>query len=225
MHLAAGHALTAIVLLAAAVAAGGPWLVLLWPAACAATLAWAYASNRPAVFGKRADGSLAWPSLLLLLPYLASVWAFFHLKRLFEGSGAAWQLVAPGLYLGRWPLDGELPGDVDLVVDVSAEFPRTRAVSGRRYRCLPTLNRWVPGEDELRALVGELADESAPMYLHCGAGKGRSATVAAGVLIARGLAPDAAAAETELRRSRPGVRLHPVQRRLVDRLQAARPVP
>jgi protein-tyrosine phosphatase len=196
------------------------WLPL-WLALSNALIAYAYACNRVAVFGKRRDGAIAPLNLVLMLPYLLLVWAFFWLKVLGLRPEPCWHQVAPGIYLGRKPRAPELPPDCRMVVDLTCEFFEERAVTGGyAYRCLPILNRHVPGDAELCALLDDLRDFAEPVYLHCGAGRGRSAMVAAALLVLRGLSPDVADAERTLRRARPGVRLHAAQVVLIERLCA-----
>src|SRR5262249_39640038 len=92
--------------------------------------------------------------------------------------------------------------------------------TGRNYLCLPTLDNTAPEEGAVREMVAVLAGTTSAVYIHCAAGHGRSATVAAAVLLARGLASDVKEAEALLRKARPGVRLSPEQRHLLERLTA-----
>lgn len=222
LRLAAGYALAG-----AGATAVAPFLhawawLAWWFAGASAVLAYAYAVNQPAVFGKRPDGRLAPLSVIVLLPYLLFAWGFFRLKLAWLRGAPAYHRVADGLYLGRRPYPAELPEDCTLVVDLTAEFPaHPELVAARPYRCLPTLNRHVPSESEFCTLLDELRRWDGPLYLHCGAGRGRSAMVAAALLVLRGSARDAADAEDQLRRVRRSVRLHPAQRALVDRCAAA----
>jgi hypothetical protein len=220
------HALTFFVLAAGlvvvAVSADHPayWL-LLWPAVSFALVGVAYGGVGPRVFGKRPDGTLAPWALVVLFPYLALTWLLWHLARLVSRESCSHEIV-PGVWLGRRALSHELPAGIELIVDLTAEFPRPTGVNiGRAYYCLPTLDATAPGEAGFRELVQRLAAWPGPVYVHCAAGHGRSATVVAGLLLARGLAADARQAEAALRKVRPGVRLNRAQRALLER--AARP--
>jgi protein-tyrosine phosphatase len=217
-RLALGHGLLGTGALAAAPALGaGAWLAL-WLAASHFALAYAYAVNRPAVFGKRPDGTLAPLSTALLLPYLLFVWGFFALKLAGLRREPCAHRVGERLYLGRRPRAGEVPPECDLVVDLTAEFPADRALaSTRAYRCLPTLNRHAPQDADFIALLTELLAWDGGVYVHCGAGRGRSAMVAAALLVLRSDARDTLDAERILRAVRPGVRLHPAQKAVIDR--------
>jgi hypothetical protein len=205
----------------AALAHGSSWL-LVWLGLSNLLLGYAYFGNRVAILGKRSDGSIAWLSLLLFLPYFTLVWAFHWLKLAGLRTEPCWHQAAPGLYLGRKPRRSELPPDCRLIVDLSAEHAETRdVVRACRYRCLPVLNRHVPGDAELNALLRELLDEERAIYVHCGAGRGRSAMLVAALLVLRGHAADVTAAERALQQIRPGVRLHRAQRALIARQCAA----
>ncbi len=194
----------------------GPYLWLLWLAACWLGLSWAYLRNRPQLLGKRADGTLRRPSAILFLPHLAASEAYFHFKRLVLKLEPCWNQAAPGIYIGRRPLPRELPAGVRWIVDLTAELHEPgELVRHAHYRYLPALNRWVPDAADFRRLTRELASVAEPIYVHCGSGLGRSATVVAALLILRGLEPDADRAERRLRRIRPRVYLHPAQRQLV----------
>jgi protein-tyrosine phosphatase len=215
--------LFALYLLALAVLLGGLGWLLLWPAVSFLLLAAAYAGLGPRIYGKRPDGRLAWWAVLLLLPFLLLTWGLWHLARLFSKEACAHE-VAPGLWVGRRPFAHELPPDVGLVVDLTAEFIVARGVTtGRSYLCLPTLDALAPDEGAVRELVAAVAGSTTAVYIHCAAGHGRSAMVAAAVLLARGLAADAKEAEALLRKARPGIRLTPSQRQLLERLRSGGP--
>jgi protein-tyrosine phosphatase len=129
------------------------------------------------------------------------------------------QEAAPDLYVGRWPRPSELPEGCRLVVDLTTEFPEARAITrDRPYLSLPILNRHVPSAEAMLSVLRALADFEGPVYVHCGAGRGRTAMLAAALLVLRGHCPDLDAAEALLRQRRPGVHIHPVQRRLIDRV-------
>ncbi len=196
---------------------GWAWL-LLWPALSFAVVAAGYAGLGPRIFGKGSDGRLAWWAVVVLLPYLLLTWTLWHLHRRVRRAPPCHE-VAPGVWLGRRPLHHELPADVVLVVDLTAEFFAARRVrDGRDYLVLPTLDGTAPDEQRVREVVARLREHAGAVYIHCAAGHGRSALVAAALLLARGLAADDRQAEALLRRVRPGVRLTPPQRRLLRQL-------
>lgn len=205
----------AAVLLAEAALLGGWYTLLAWPGLSFLGVGRAYAGLGPRLLGKRADGSLAAWAVALLLPYFLLTWLLWHVQRRLSAPPPC-QEVAPGLWLGRRLLPAEVPAGISLVVDLTAEFPEPGGVRrGRTYRCLPTLDGHVPSVAALAAVVEALAGWPGPAVVHCAAGHGRSAMVAACVLLRRGLASSPAQAEEILRGVRPNVELSRRQRETV----------
>ena len=165
----------------------------------------AYALLWPGVFGKKADGRMAPWALAINLPYLFVIWTIWWVRRF--GSEAVYDRVAPGLWLGRRPRAGQMPGGIELVVDLTAEFPRPPGAAGVEYVCLPTLDGTSPAKEPFKRLVGRVAPFSGEVYVCCAAGHSRSAAVAAAVLIERRQASDVDDAERRLRAARPRVHL------------------
>lgn len=198
---------------------GGAGLVLLWPALSFLLVGAAYLAHRPALLGKRPDGTQAGWAVLLLGPYFLLTWATWHAERQL-GRGDCAHEVAPGLWVGRRPFAPDLPDGVRLIVDLTAELPAAAAVRRHPgYLCVPTLDATAPEPSALRGLLERLRGEE-QIYLHCASGHGRSATVAAALLLARGLAASVEEAEAQLRQRRPGIRLNAAQRRSLERVVA-----
>lgn len=108
-------------------------------------------------------------------------------------------LVAPGVWVGRRPRVHELPEGVAIVVDLCAELPAAPGVAsdrganrasgsapGRAYLAIPTLDATSPTPAQLVRAVDTVLSASGPAFIHCAFGHGRSATLAAAVLIRRG---------------------------------------
>lgn len=200
----------------AAVVGGLAWWNL-WLAAAFAHVGAASLFARPRALGKRPDGSLAWPAVLLLLPFFLLTWALWHVQRAVSRE-RCWDRVGPGLLLGRRPLAGELPRELTHLVDLTAEFPAARGVARRAvYRCVPLLDACAAPDDVLLALVADLRELPGPIYVHCAQGHGRSAMVVIALLLARGAA-SVEQAEAAVIAARPGVRLHAEQRAALIRL-------
>ena len=123
--------------------------------------------------------------------------------------------MVPGVFVGRRLPLTDLPPGVGVVVDLTSEFAAPSCVRTRegKYVCLPTLDGHAPSARALRALLDEVADNEGPLYVHCAAGHGRSAMLAATLLVRRGHAADVDEAMALMRKSRPAVRLMPAQRR------------
>jgi protein-tyrosine phosphatase len=192
------------------------WL-LLWPGVSFLLVGAAYAGLGPRVFGKRPDGRMAGWDVLLLLPFLLLTWGVWHLWRLLSRE-PCWNEVRPRLSIGRRTLPHEMPPGVDMVVDLTAEFPEPRGVrQGREYVCLPILDNTAPDESSLRRLVERVVAWPGVVLVHCANGHRRSGLVVAAVLLARGEAADAAEAIKIVKAARPGVRLKKAQRELLQR--------
>ncbi len=204
-------AVIAVAQIAAGAALGLPGAALLWSGTAWGVVAAGYAGAGPRVFGKREDGSLRAAHIALLLPFLLVAWGAWWLRR----SPTCGHEVAPGLWLGRRPLTGEIPAGVAAVVDLTSEFSRSSGVAGRAYLCLPTLDHSAPDVRALHGAVAWIDAAPGPVFVHCAAGYGRSATVVAAALIARGRATDATAAMEIVRASRRYARLNEEQARVL----------
>src|SRR5262249_23998238 len=161
-----------------------------------------YLSNRPAWLGKR-DGRLT-PSALLILPYLVAFRVAIELIRWWRDPDVP-SLVSPGLWVGGRVEARTFPPGVTNVVDLVAEYPAprwVRALPG--YRNLPVLDgAEPPSREAFLGVVRDLRDVTADILVHCDSGRGRAPTMAAALLIARGLAPDVDSALALVRAGRP----------------------
>lgn len=174
----------------------------------------------------RTASPLAWLVRGLLLPYR---WLAYGLLRAKVALRHVRQIdrIIPHLYLGRRPLPGDRAGleayRLQAVVDLCAEFPasgRLVGVSESDYLSIPAMDGTAPSIHDIRAAVEWIdarLDQGRPTLVHCAAGHGRSATVVACLLIARGLATTADEAEKMMQAVRPGVRLNRQQKRQVQR--------
>lgn len=204
-----------------AVQHGGWWWLLLWPGISFVTVAAGYFGLGARVFGKTADGTQRWWPVALLAPYLLFSRVVWEILTRVSREDCCNEVV-PGLWLGRRPRPSEIPPEVGLLVDMTCEFPVPVCRSaGVQRLCLPTLDAMVPDDDSFRRAINTIVACPAPVYVFCAQGHGRSATLAAAVLIARADAPNVETAETMLRRLRPGVRLSRSQRAFVRRMTAA----
>jgi len=200
-----------------------PWWLLLWPALAWIVIAGAFRANRPDLLGKRPEGGRPLILTVFFGPYLAYPRVLWLLKRIFGVDPVAHHEVGPGLWLGRRPLAGERAPRTDIVVDLAAECGiDSRRFGSARYVSLPALNKLPPPPAALRMAVSDLAaDRRKSIFVFCSAGKGRSATFAAGILVARGLCASASEAEAHLAAIRPGVRLHPGQKHVLLSLRSS----
>ena len=185
------------------------WL-LAWTALSCFVVAWAYAANRPEVFGKQEDGRVRLANQLLLLPYLTAFQAACWLIRVVRPLPPVDE-VASGVYVGGRLREAAIPPSVELVIDLVAEFPGARGVRSRPgYRCLPVLDGHHPRSlDSFLCRTVEAAAAPGGVLIHCESGIGRAPTAAAVLLVARGLVPDPASAVELMAKRRP--KIHPTR--------------
>jgi hypothetical protein len=181
------------------------WLTVRWMGLAAAVLAMLYAVTELGMHEPGAAlGAQGAPAALLravLLPYRAVAGLVLAVRVLLSREAPEHEVV-PGLLLGRRPLVAsdrsrlERAG-VGAVVDLCAEFGPSRSVLGLAPADalrLPALDGTAPSRRLLEAVawIEERLARGQRILIHCAAGHGRSATVVAGVLLARmaGLAPD-----------------------------------
>jgi hypothetical protein len=160
-----------------------------WTSASCAVATVVYLANRPEWLGKR-DGRLT-PRALLILPYLVAFRIAIELIRWWREPDAP-SLVSPGLWVGGAVDARTFPPGISHVVDLVAEYPApawVRALPG--YRNLPILDgAEPPSREAFLEMIRDLRDVTGSVLVHCDSGRGRAPTMAAALLIARGLAPD-----------------------------------
>ena len=191
---------------------GGPDLLLAWAALSSAVVGSAYARSDARPIGKRPDGTIGRPSLVALMPYFLYAWGVWRARAWITGEAVADE-VAPGVWVGRRPTDADLPPDTRLVVDLAAEFPAAADVRRRPgYLSVPTLDGTATSPAAMADALARLESAGGVAYIHCAFGHGRSAALAAALIVRRGLAADVPDAEALMRRRRPGIRLKRSQR-------------
>lgn len=187
---------------------------LAWIAADLLAVGVAYWTRLHGVFGKRRDGAMGTLNVIAFLPFLLLSWTTWHLLRLLSREPAV-SRVAPDLFLARRLLPGEIPGEVNLVIDLTAEFPERRsALATRTYTAFPILDAGVPSPEAVRGLLNALPS-SATALIHCAQGHGRTAMIAACLLLGRGHAATVDDAVARVLSARPRARMNRHQRALV----------
>ncbi len=181
----------------------------LWPAAVLVATTIVYLARAPRAFGKRTDGTLAWAVWLVWGPLFAYQWMVHELLRALSKEPVADE-VFPGIWVGRRPRARELPPGIAIVIDLCAEFPAARGIRhGRTYLAIPTLDATAPTPEQIVQAVDAVMAASGAAFIHCAFGHGRSATVAAAVVIRRGDATlEDVEAKMRARRSRIGLNAH-----------------
>jgi Dual specificity phosphatase, catalytic domain len=199
---------------ALAATATGPWWGVVALVACLAAtllaLAACYASRH---FGVPVEAALTRPGWAwlwaLLWPYRSLAMLTLRVARRVDREAVASE-VAPGLWVGRWPFPDEMGRlrtvGVSAVLNLCAEFRPGRWPEDVVTTAVPLLDGVAPMPDDLDRAVAWVLNrraEGQTALIHCAQGHGRSATVAAAVLVALGHASDAAAALAIVRASRP----------------------
>lgn len=197
---------------------GVPGWLLLWLGISLVLVGIAYGLRTPTLLGKQSDGTMAWWAIGLLMPYLFLTWSLWHIQVLISPEECCHE-IAPGIWLGRRAFANELPDNISLIVDLTAEFPEPRnAIIGKDYICVPTLDADVPAVMVFQELIDKISAWQGNIYIHCALGHGRSATVAAALLIAKGLADNANQAEAIIKKLRPGIEFTKAQRYLLKKV-------
>lgn len=199
--------------------AGGVFFV--WVTLAHIVVAAGYLGVGARVFGKSRDGQRSIWGILGCGPYSG---AMHVIRRIYflAINEAPFHRMSDTIYVGRrasYAMIREIPG-LAAIVDMTAEFVEPADLQeeigkGRlRYHCLPTLDGMPPSVEDLSALVAELKEARVPTYIHCAAGHGRAATVAAALLVARGDAADIEDAVSKMRAIRPGIHPSGTQKRI-----------
>jgi protein-tyrosine phosphatase len=176
----------------------------------------AYVFLGAGAFGKQTNGNMDWRRVLFLFPYLAATWLLWYAQKTLTKE-PIYSQIAPGIWLGRRCFAHELPPEVELVVDLTAEFAEPRQMrEGRAYICVPTLDASVPSLEAFQKLIQRIIDFEGQTYIHCALGHGRSATVVIAVLVARGNALSLDQAEQRVKLARPGIGVNTAQRHLLQ---------
>mgnify|MGYP000393782572 CR=1 FL=1 len=185
--------------------------ILAWPGAVLIATAIVYLRGAPRALGKRDDGTMAAWAWAAWAPLFAYMRIAHELAR-YATSESVGDEVAPGIWVGRRARLHELPPEIALVVDLCAELPEAPGVVQRQpYLLVRALDETAPQPRELAAAVDAILAARGPVFIHCAFGHGRSAAVAAAVLVRRG---DATLADVEakLRARRPKIGLNRLQR-------------
>jgi hypothetical protein len=154
-------------------------VILMWIAANALTISVAYFTNSPGVYGKKEDGSIRWPVAFWMAPWLLFVRMVWHLQNIVSRTPLYSEIV-PDLFVGRLCQYQSLPGDVSVVVDLTAEFPTPRSLRSKVLTiCLPTLDGCAPDWKKCQQAFELIDNQSGRIYVCCANGHGRSVTFAA----------------------------------------------
>ncbi len=217
-RLGARYGLSALALLILALALGGGWLWLLWPAASLGLITANYCVLGAWGFQKRADGRLTPAARWLYAPYSAAAWVN---SRLWTRHHPQPDRIVDNVWLGRLPAPSE-QGSFKAIVDLCAELPINP--QGRAYHSIPVLDLIAPTPAEClqAAQAIERLRSNGPLLVCCALGYSRSATAVAAWLLHSGRAATIDQALTIIRTARANVVLHPAHREALEGLPNAR---
>jgi len=111
--------------------------------------------------------------ILINLPWLIFTWGIWALESLLSREDAINKIQDTNISIGRYPRFSKLQDEYDMIVDVTAEFPKSCDHAG--YVCLPNLDGVALRNVELPYPI----DPNQRVLIHCAQGHGRSATFAA----------------------------------------------
>lgn len=216
-HNAGGMRYGSLVSLAAALFGLAAWKLsawaLLWPALSFGLVALGYFGLGAWMLGKQKDGTREPWGYLLGGPFILFMHGLRAGLNKLRWREDPWNEVVDGIYVGRLVPLAQLPSDVGTVVDLTSEHLPDRAlVKAKTYVCLPTLDGSAPAHDELVELLRHRDEWPGKVYVHCAAGHGRSALVAACLVVLGGFADSVDEAMTRMKKKRSKVHLVPQQR-------------
>ena len=101
----------------------------LWPTLSIALVATGYLGFGAAILGKQGNGTRKPWGFVVAGPFLVFMWSVRRVLLQLRRDEAPWDLVAPGIYVGRMMNAAALPTDTGTVVDLTSEFSAPRSVT------------------------------------------------------------------------------------------------
>lgn len=201
----------ALALAGVAISRGGWYLLLLWPAASLAVVSSGYLGLGPRVFGKTPRGTLAPFNILLLLPFLLSLWTLWLVARNFRREKPYHELTK-NILIGRRLMSHEVPKGIDHIVDLTCEFIEPRKLRELSYFSFPILDASIASEEQLKGWLRQTSELEGIVYIHCAEGRGRTGLFAAALLLQLGVVKSVDDAISLTTAKRPQVKLNAQQR-------------
>jgi len=198
------------------------WSIAYWPAVTNLAFALGYVSSIVQYGVSQAlkgPAGFRW-SAIFFSPTLILIWTWWGFRQyVLLRNFLPYGLVYKNYYVGRYPVD-PLPKDVDAIVDLTAEFPRS-ADSNQAYFCVPSLDVTLPEpKDLLRTVYAVMRHQSRYVYVHCANGHGRSALFVALIMLIEGDVKSPIEAKENMRRNRPNIAWQPAQEEVMMRAYA-----
>ncbi len=162
-----------IMLLYYALKLGGFYYILIWGAVSFGVVSLAYLHLGPGVYGKGPDGVMQPVNIMILLPYLIFLWGVWHLLRLIKKE-PPYSRLSEDLYIGRRLLPGELPDEIEVVVDLTCEFCEPKSIRSKNYFSFQILDGFAPKIEQINEWIHQIKDIDGKIYIHCAEGHGRT---------------------------------------------------
>ena len=207
--------LLSILLAILAVQHGGWYLLMLWPAVSLGIISLAYFHFGPGVYRKSTGGIQSPFNVILLFPFLLSLWTAWYLLRITKRE-PAYDWLTNKIVIGRRLLSSEFPEDIDHVIDLTCEFTEPKALRSASYHLFAVLDGFVPTITQLREWVALATKLSGTIYIHCAEGHGRTGLFAAALLLHLGECQTPDDALARIQSKRPKVRLGNRQREALE---------
>jgi atypical dual specificity phosphatase len=155
------------------------------------------------------------------------VWNWLHW---ITGKRRRWDKIADGLWIGGLPFTRDVPTFREMgirgVVNTCAEWPgpdTAYEAAGIRHCWVPTVDFTPPSIEALEAVVAftqQVRDAGFGVYIHCKAGRGRSATALLAYLISQGTTAEAGI--QQIAAIRPFINRYVAQREVIKAFAARR---
>lgn len=189
-----------------------PWFW--WPTLSLLIVTLAYGVAGVHALQKNEQGRITPAAWWLLLPWRTGMWVSMRLyTRTLPSVSPVSEGVSISVYPRAFPVQ-------QAVLDLTSEFPRSRATGGKAYCCIPMLDLVNPEITQLHRAVTELErlrDEHGSVLVHCALGLSRSALVTAAWLICRNPRLTPSDAVAMIQQVRPEVVFTPEHRELLQR--------
>ncbi|NOT12768.1 MAG: hypothetical protein HOP23_13200 [Methylococcaceae bacterium] len=185
MKLILANLVVGILLIYLGCSAGGLGLMVAWLGVGFILTGLGYAGIDARIYGKNETGDFPWWSIMLYMPFFCYTLATWHVVQcLIRERSYDW--ITGDLIVGRRLWKREYPENVQIVVDLTAEFHEPKSViENIAYISLPILDGHIPEIHRMNDALDKLT--SGITYIHCGQGHGRSGLIAALLLARQGI--------------------------------------